>query len=97
MAAWQALECEEDHFDPVIKITNCLRARCACWRRNGAVPVQDHPEHLAKDSGYNIEIVRGMMKEKVFELFADIFAFLETRVIKVRIRTWTGEGRNRTF
>jgi len=23
MATPQALECEEDHFDPVIKITNC--------------------------------------------------------------------------
>ena len=35
MAARQALECEEDHFDPVIKITNCLRARrvpCAGMR-----------------------------------------------------------------
>jgi hypothetical protein len=30
MAAWQAVECEEDHFDPVIKITNYLRARCGC-------------------------------------------------------------------
>jgi tRNA(adenine34) deaminase len=29
-------------------------------------------EHLAEDSGYNIEIVRGVLKEKVLELFADI-------------------------
>jgi hypothetical protein len=29
MATPQALQCEGDHFDPVIKITNCLRARCA--------------------------------------------------------------------
>jgi hypothetical protein len=26
MATCQTLECEEDHFDPVIKITNCLLA-----------------------------------------------------------------------
>src|SRR5262245_48793291 len=29
-------------------------------------------EHLAEDSGYNIEIVRGVLKEKVLGLFADI-------------------------
>ena len=29
MAARQALECEEDHSNSVIKITNCRRARCA--------------------------------------------------------------------
>ena len=29
-------------------------------------------EHLAEDSGYNIEIVRGVLKEKVLGLFAGI-------------------------
>ena len=29
-------------------------------------------EHLAEDSGYNIEIVRGVLKENVLRLFADI-------------------------
>jgi tRNA(adenine34) deaminase len=29
-------------------------------------------EHLAEDSGYSIEIIRGVLKEKVLGLFADI-------------------------
>jgi tRNA(Arg) A34 adenosine deaminase TadA len=29
-------------------------------------------EHLAEDSGYNIEIIKGVLKEKVLGLFADI-------------------------
>ncbi len=29
-------------------------------------------EHLAEDSGYNPEIVRGVLKEKVIDLFADV-------------------------
>ena len=30
-------------------------------------------EHLAEDSGYKIEIVRGVLKEQVLGLFADIY------------------------